>query len=543
MQVTEYNDVKVYNLSAGKSLPQFLEEAKKNQKSLRTNEDFRRRLDLIQDFEFNIASSRVRVSPDGEYIAATGVYPPEVRLFETRELGMKCARGLEHDVVDFLFLGDDYRKIAFLLDDRTVELHSQYGRHHRLRVPKAGRSLCYDSESCVLFVGGSSAEVMRLDLEAGTFLPPVAMQRLEEVHHVCANPVMPVLSCSGDSGLVESYDLRDPTQPLLSLQVSQLKEGLEQRAHVTSCAYSESGMHFAAGTAAGIVKVYDIRSSRPVTERNHMNGFPIVSVCFHAGEKDSDKLLVGSADTRSVKIWDASSGSMKASVESTANINHLTFCPRSGLFFCANDQQRVGVFFVPSIGLAPKWCSFLDNITEELEESTQKTVYEDYQFVTTEMLEQLGASELVGTKFLQPYMHGYFMDHRLHGKLKAAANPFAFDEYRKQRIRDKVDQKRKMRTTVRKSKVDVNPELHRKLQEDVEDSKEQGSSQKRRKAGDKAKSLLTDERFQALFADPDFAIAEKGPAAEFQAASASISKALAGKTAKPHGKKSKKGRE
>jgi ribosome biogenesis protein ENP2 len=300
-------------------------------------------------------------------------------------------------------------------------------------------------------------------------------------------------------------------------------------------------MHFATGTAAGIVKVYDIRSSRPVTERNHMNGFPIVSLSFHIGERDGDKLLVGSADTRSVKIWDASSGAMKASVESAANINHLTFCPRSGLFFCANDQQRVGVFFVPSLGLAPKWCSFLDNITEELEESTQKTVYEDYQFVTADMLEQLGASELIGTKFLQPYMHGYFMDHRLHGKLKAAANPFAFDEYRKQRIREKVDQKRKMRTTVRKSKVDVNPELHRRLQVDVDTSNDKDAGKKKRQAGEKAKSLLTDERFQALFADPDFAIANKGPTAEFEAASASISKALAGKTTKTRGKKLKKG--
>merc|ERR550537_1025743 len=186
-----------------------------------------------------------------------------------------------------------------------------------------------------------------------------------------------------------------------------------------------------------------------------MNGQPIVSLSFHVRGTENANLLVGSADTKSVKVWDASSGAMAASVESPHTINHLTFCPRSGLFFCANDQTRVGVYFVPALGLAPKWCSFLDNITEELEESTQKTVYEDYQFVTPADLEQLGAMELVGTKFLQPYMHGYFMDHRLHGKLKAAANPFAFDEYRKQRIRDKLDQKRKMRSTVRKgSKVD-----------------------------------------------------------------------------------------
>lgn len=535
MQVTEYNDVKVYNLSAGKSLPQFLEEAKKKNKSLKYDEDYRRRLDLLQDFEFTVASSRVRVSPDGECIAATGCYAPEVKLFETRELGLKCARGLEHEVVDFIFLGDDWRKLAFLLDDRTVEIHSQYGRHHRMRVPKAGRSLCYDSESCVLFVGGSSNELIRIDLEAGTYLPPIPLQKLEEVSHVAANPMLPIVSCAGDGGLVESFDLRDPTKPLSTLRMCQSQEGREDKSLVTCCAYSESGMQFAAGNGAGLVRVYDVRSSRPVTERNHMNGYPIVSLTFHTRGTDTGNLLVGSADTRSVKVWDANSGVMAASVESAHTINHLEFCPQSGLFFCANDQQRVGVFFVPALGLAPKWCSFLDNITEELEESKQKSVYEDYQFVTMEDLEQLGASELVGTKFLHPYMHGYFMDHRLHAKLKAAANPFAFEEYKKKRVADRLEAKRTMRTRVRKGKVEVNSDMHRKLQVTVDDADEDGVSKKRKAAGEKAKSLLADERFQSLFEDPDFAIDSNGPQSQNSAAAPALQQALRGKKGKKRG--------
>jgi len=509
MQVTEFNDVKVYNLSAGKSLPQFLEEAKKTSKSLRYNEDFRRRIDLIQDFEFNVASSRVRLSSDGRCIVAAGVYPPEVRLFETRELGLKCSRGLHTEVVDFLFLSEDWRKLAFLLDDRTIEVHSQYGRHHRLRVPRAGRSLCYDSESCVLFVGGSAAEVVRLDLEGGAFQAPVALRRIEEVHQVSINPELPVLSCAGDGGLVESYDLRDLTQPLQSLCVCDSNKGSQDRSHVTCCVYSDSGMQFAAGTAAGIIRVFDVRSSRPVAERNHMNGYPIRSVCFHVRTEDSGELIVGSADCKSVKFWDASSAAMVASVESKSTINDLTVYPRSGLFFVPTDEQRIGVYFVPTLGLAPRWCSFLDSMTEELEESKQKSVFDDYQFVTNDQLEQLGGTELIGSKFLRPYMHGYFMDHRLHAKLKAAAEPFAFEEYRKQRIREKVDAKRKMRTRVRK-KVDVNPDLHQRLQVVADEGQETGVSRKRKDAGENAKKLLTDERFQALFADPDFAIEESG---------------------------------
>lgn len=39
-------------------------------------------------------------------------------------------------------------------------------------------------------------------------------------------------------------------------------------------------------------------------------------------------------------------------------------------------------YFVPSLGPAPRWCSFLESLTEELEESANPAVYDDYRFVT-----------------------------------------------------------------------------------------------------------------------------------------------------------------
>jgi ribosome biogenesis protein ENP2 len=32
--------------------------------------------------------------------------------------------------------------------------------------------------------------------------------------------------------------------------------------------------------------------------------------------------------------------------------------------------------------VAPKWCSFVDNITEELEDIKKITVYQDFKFLT-----------------------------------------------------------------------------------------------------------------------------------------------------------------
>ena len=42
------------------------------------------------------------------------------------------------------------------------------------------------------------------------------------------------------------------------------------------------------------------------------------------------------------------------------------------------------------MGVAPRWCSFLDSLTEELEEDPEPTVYDDYKFVTTKDLDELG---------------------------------------------------------------------------------------------------------------------------------------------------------
>ena len=46
-------------------------------------------------------------------------------------------------------------------------------------------------------------------------------------------------------------------------------------------------------------------------------------------------------------------------------------------------------------------------------------------------------------------MHGYFMDIRLYHKAKAVARPFAFNEYKKQIIKNKIDKERKNRVEVK----------------------------------------------------------------------------------------------
>ena len=103
-------------------------------------------------------------------------------------------------------------------------------------------------------------------------------------------------------------------------------------------------------------------------------------------------------------------------------------------------------YFVPSLGPAPTWCSFLETLTEELEEADTTTgqdalditnpfiVYDDYKFVTSQQLESLGLSHLVGTSVLRAYMHGYFIDARLYNKAHTLTQPFAYEKYKERKV-------------------------------------------------------------------------------------------------------------
>lgn len=188
-------------------------------------------------------------------------------------------------------------------------------------------------------------------------------------------------------------------------------------------------------------------------------------------------------------------------------INDVCVVKNSGLVFMALDSPRISSFFIPSLGPAPRWCSSLEGLTEELEEGNETTIYEDYKFVTREDLDRLNLTNLLGTNLLRAYMHGFFIDHRLYAKAKAMTNPFAYEEYRQKTIRDKLDAERSARISVKKKLPKVNKELAARLlagggaASDDEETTEAPTEQTKKNAQRKKlnTSLLKDDRFAAIF--------------------------------------------
>lgn len=475
MQVISPNDIKIYNLTHGRSVPDWLSERKKRL-LLKTDVSLQRRIQLMQDFAMPIASQCIRITPDQTHIYASGVYPPRLRCFDTNELSMKFERGMDSEVVKFKILSDDWRKLVLLQNDRHVEFQTQDGLYYRTRIPKFGRDLEFYSRTGELFIGATGSDVYRLSLSRGTFMSPLETSS-EGVNCVHIHPDHSLVMLGTENGTVECWDPRSRNRASI-LTVSQDKS--------VTCLESNKLLGLGVGTNTGQVYLYDIRSSEPLLVKDHYYDKPINSIHFHETE---DENLVISACSKSFKIWHRDTGKPMTAIESEDDITDVAWVKGTGMFFFANEGAQMKSYYIPAIGPAPQWCWFLDTLTEELEESTENTVYDDYKFVTKDELTNLGLDHLMGTNYLRAYMHGFFIDMRLYSKAKEIANPFAYEEYKKDQIKKKIDEGYKSRVEVRKL-----PSINKTLA---------------KKSLSKGSELLDDDRFGSLFTDKDFEVDEE----------------------------------
>eukprot|EP00850_Spirogloea_muscicola_P014821 SM000109S14135 [mRNA] locus=s109:19278:23306:- [translate_table: standard] len=523
LRMTALNGVRVYSVSGGASAPPWL--SAKRRRALRKDDAYLRRLELVQDMDFDTASTRIKATPDGAFLVASGVYPPQVRVYELSQLSLKFERHLDAEIIDFQarlsprlhcpptcqhrrppakqaraalttsillvgpaqILSEDYSKLAFLM----------------------GRDLAYDSASCDLLVAASSPQVYRLNLEQGSFLTPLTTQS-PSVNVLGISPTNGLVVCGGEDGAVEFFD---PRQKQHVARISATGPGAAPQ-EVTALRFEDvESMQLAVGTDAGMVMVYDLRSSVPLQTKDHMYGRPIVDIKWHKGVNSLSRHII-SADSKILKIWNPETPETLTSIEpSEGDINDVCNVKDSGLLLLALDAPRMQNFFIPELGPAPQWCSFLDNLTEEMEEERETVVYDNFKFVTHDELERLQLSHLVGTPLLRAYMHGYFLDARLFHKAKAIVDPFAYETYRKKRIEERVAAERAARITVKRKLPKVNPEYAARLlaKASGEEAEEEVEVSKSKSRSRPAADLLADDRFAVMFEDEAFAVDEDAP--------------------------------
>uniref|UniRef100_A0A5B7AG30 Putative nucleolar protein 10 n=1 Tax=Davidia involucrata TaxID=16924 RepID=A0A5B7AG30_DAVIN len=524
LKSTAINGVKMYTVTGQhRSVATWL--PPKKLRALRKDKDYMQRVDLIQDLRFETATTRIKATPDGEFLIASGIYPPQVKVYELRELSLKFERHLVSEIINFQVLADDYSKIAFLCADRSVCLHAKYGSHYSLRIPRMGRDIAYDCWSCDLICAASSPDLYRINLEQGRFLSSLSTHS-PALNVVSRSKLHGLVACGGDDGAVECFD----TRSRLSVgRINAVAPAGDINQEVTAIAFDgDGGYHMAVGSSAGKVLIYDLRSSYPMRVKDHMYGSPILNIKWHR-TLNSERPKLITTDNHIVRIWDPETGEGMTSIEPTAGtINDTCVFSESGLMLLALDCSQIPSYFIPTLGPAPKWCSYLENLTEELEEGAQTTIYDDFKFLTKEDLERLNLTNLIGTNLLRAYMHGFFIDYRLYKKAQSLADPFAYDAYIERRKQEKLEAERASRITIKRKLPKVNRVLAAHLLEneeaenekkDAESEKKDAENEKRdadsadtKKTSRKKKGLtsevLTDERFAAMFENKDYQVDE-----------------------------------
>ncbi|CAH8392149.1 unnamed protein product [Eruca vesicaria subsp. sativa] len=395
LKATTINGVKLYHVSSAPNVASWLNP--KKQRALRKNPHYMQRVELIEDLKFQTASTRIKVTPDGEYLVAsgkmssrvlngTGIHPPMVKVYELSQLALKFERHLDSEIVDFEILDNDYSKLAFLCADRSINLHAKYGKHHSLRIPRyfsfcwyvryicglglkahilfgrMGRDMTYDNCSCDLLCAASSPDLYRINMEQGRFLSPLSTQS-PALNVVSRSNIHGLIACGGEDGAVECFDMR-----------------------MKSCAAR-------------------------------------INAVAHGG----------------------------------------------------------------------------DAAAEEMEETGETTIYDNYKFVTKEDLEKLQLTHLIGTELLKAQMHGYFMKHDLYKKALPVVKPSA-----QKKLEAELSQRITKKISLPKVNRDLAATIHNK--EDAEEDEEAAKKVPKKKKPGLSVEDFSGGRFNNMFHNPDFQI-------------------------------------
>eukprot|EP01084_Bolivina_argentea_P298779 514925_1 len=484
--VSSLKGVKVYNLTFGKTAEQWKEEQRAGHiHSLRYNEAYRRRVEFIQDAVFPTSTLQVKMSDDGMWMMATGLYPPKLKMFDLSELTIKFERGLESEPIDFCFLSENWEKFVILREHRWMEFHTRHGKHYNMRMPLIGTCMVYNKPMCELYTGTIKNIVLRANLEQGRYYAPYETS-LDYIT-TCDTDQTHLLTAFGDiNGVIECWDPRQKTC-IAKLDMYDSIPSISPVPEISKIKFGPSGLTLGVGLSSGHLGIYDLRRQTPLHILNHRNKLSIKDIAFH---QQSSKII--SCDSKTIRYWNQASGELYTVITPAERINNICVVQNSGVIFVAQEQHRIGAYYIPSVGIAPKWCPFLDSMTEELEESKYKSIYIDYKFVSRDELEALGLEHLIGTNILKPYMHGYFMDIKLYRRVRAIVDPDAYDKFLKAKTEENIKRQRSGRIKVKGKLPDVNKSYANYLL--------------KTKGNDNNLNPLLDPRFSNMFKDNDYKI-------------------------------------
>lgn len=420
MRTIESNGIKIYELSKGSVIPEYLT-TRRQQQLKQKHKIMTTQLDVIHDLTMPDVSTNISVSPDEKFMFILGAYSPRVRCYELEQLSMKFERYCDELPSKIAYLDTDYSKFVVLEGERTLSFHSGGGIHKKVRCDNVVKELIYSTFKNQLFIPDSKGIITLMNIETSNISSKILDKSTPMSFNCAAYNGMTDLFLAGTSnGFIHGYDCRTAAKiATINVTRAPAQEYLKKSyiPEISKLAFKDP-LKIGVGTDKGMFHLYDIRNNkRPFSSRDLDYAFPVRSIAFH-----EEKVI---AAVKSVfKIWEpieGDEGQIVATYDTNTPINDFFQFPGSGLFFAATNEPQIQTYFIPRIGDAPRWCQQLSNLIVDVEAESQSN-YDTHTFVTREEIDELSLDHLIGTPSLRAYMHGFHVSNETYKRAMNAAS-------------------------------------------------------------------------------------------------------------------------
>lgn len=183
------------------------------------------------------------------------------------------------------------------------------------------RCISYNPFNCDLYIGCSSSSLYRLNLEAGRFMRSYQLTSTS-TNKVIQNNFLNCIYAGGDNGVLDLVDFRDHS--------CQGRVIINKGQNITALSQFDNPYEFYAGSEEGLVALYDIRTNKPVLQKQHPYFFAINSIEFHSTAK---KLIT--SDKKCIRVTEPNSDELffmyepKHEINNLKSTSHYNFIPHS----------------------------------------------------------------------------------------------------------------------------------------------------------------------------------------------------------------------
>merc|ERR1712118_173342 len=162
----------------------------------------------------------------------------------------------------------------------------------------------------------------------------------------------------------------------------------------------------------------------PLTIKDHMYKSAIIDIKIRKEfAHGTPQRQIISSDANIVKVWGFNDEKPHISIQppkKAGRINDICVWPRAGLVMLGMESPDILPYFVPSLGPAPRWCSFLEGLTERVDLEAYTKSQENYKILTRKDATKLGLFRTRGARSLKAFMHGFLVDKKTHNYETAA---------------------------------------------------------------------------------------------------------------------------